>query len=142
MQVGKVLPWLFAVCFFLHSSCSNSSDAANAEACVRENLAALEKADEGAYLATLHPASPVIPSLLNGFRKLEQYPLSCQTEFVRWRGQQGEFGYVEVRQAVRSTEGNNNFPPKKIFGRYLLKKDNAVWKVWDIQTLDIWQENL
>lgn len=117
------------------SACSSSKDAALAEDCVRRNLVALDGRDRDAYLETLHSESPARRSLWEGFERLRAMEVRAETELLRWRGEREGFGYVEVLQVVRV--GEDRGVERRVRGRYILKKDNGIWKVWDIQTLDI-----
>jgi uncharacterized protein YchJ len=102
--------------------------------CVRANLAAMQKGDLDAVLATIHPESPAYlqtPELLGGIVGRYQLAYDLEAAEIEQVGKSS----IRVRfvQNTRRISGPDDFPDSRIEGVHVLKRDRGRWKIWFTQ---------
>jgi uncharacterized protein YchJ len=132
-------PRLRFACLALALLCGGCHRITNADQraaveCVRANLAAMEKGDVDAVMATIHPKSPAFlqtPQLVQSI--LAQYRLTYELETAEVEQATSEGIRVHFVQVTRKLEGPEEFPDNRVDGLHLLKRDGKAWKIWFTQ---------
>lgn len=127
---GATLPML------LLASCHRITEADQqaAIATVRTNLAAMEKGDLDAVMATIHPDSPAYnntPELVRGM--IAQFKLHYELEHVAVEAVAGDSIRVGFVQATYKLSGPDDFQDSRLSGVHVAKRDGKAWKIWFTQ---------
>jgi uncharacterized protein YchJ len=99
--------------------------------CVRANLAALQKGDVAAVLATTHPKSQAYtwtPELVGAI--IQKYKLAYELEEARIEKATTDGIHVHFVQVTRKVEGPDDFLDNRVEGVHLIKRDGKAWKIW------------
>jgi hypothetical protein len=102
--------------------------------CVKANLAAMQKGDVDAVLATIHPKSPAYlqtPELIKSI--VNRYELSYELESAKVEHASSDGVRVGFVQVTRKLKGPDDFPDNRVEGLHLLKREGGKWKIWFTQ---------
>lgn len=121
---------------FLFASCGRISQADEqaAVAVVRANLAAMEKGDLNAVMATIHPESPAYnntPELVRGI--IGQFKLHYELEHVGVEAVASDSIRVGFVQATYKLSGSDDFQDSRLSGLHVIKRHGKKWKIWFTQ---------
>lgn len=101
---------------------------------IKANVAAMQRADVAAVLATIHPESPAYlntPELIGNI--VQKYKLTYQLEEAAIEQVTTDGIRVRFVQVTKKVEGPDDFPDNRVEGMHLLKRDGKAWKIWFTQ---------
>jgi hypothetical protein len=133
MTFRRSLLWLAAMAL---GACGriDESDKKAAVDCVKANLAAMEKGDVKAVLATIHPESPAYlstPELIHEI--VSTYKLKYTLEEATVERVTNEGVHVRFVQVTKRISGPAGFPDNRVEGMHMLRRDGKLWKIWYTQ---------
>jgi hypothetical protein len=131
----RLLP-VSVVAALLLSACQRVTDTDRQAAvdCVRANLAAMEKGDVAAVLATVHPKSAAYRQMPQNVQAItSKYQLTYVLETAEVEQAASDGIKVHFVQVTRKAGGEEEFPDNRIEGVHLLKRDGSTWKIWSTQ---------
>jgi len=133
MTFRRSLPWLAAITL---GACGriDDSDKKAAVDCVKANLAAMEKGDINAVLATIHPESPAYLQTPEQVREIvATYKLKFSLEEVEVERVTDQGIHVRFVQVTKRISGPAGFPDNRVEGMHLVRRDGNQWKIWFTQ---------
>ncbi len=102
--------------------------------CVRANLAAMEKGDLAAAMATVHPLSPSYAQAMEQTQAIfANYKVAFTLEKAEVVESSPEGIRVKFVQLTKKLEGPDTFPDHRSEGIHLLRRDGEKWKIWSTQ---------
>jgi hypothetical protein len=112
----------------------NETDRQAALETVRRNLAAMEKGDLEAMMATIHPESPQFEATRTAMRAfLEQNKFSYEFEKLAVESADDEVIRVGFVQVTRNLGPDRRLPDNRVTGTHILQQDGGQWKIWETE---------
>ena len=105
---------------------------------VRRNVRLLQEKKIDEMMETIHPQSPAFAGTRKEVSDLvQEYDLQCELRALEVIG--GRSGEVRVRfeQITERKKGGVAEPKTRLTGVHVLRKDGAVWKIFDTEVIGV-----